>query len=123
MRTPTRWFWLAVGLVSCGPKQEAEDYLVEFTDLYCDVWLSCEDPAELAFDGIDGPEACVAEHGPRFDAKWSGCVLDQGDAKKCLAFLPATGCPEAGGDLDANLPPECETAWKKCIGGTPGETE
>jgi hypothetical protein len=110
------WLVVLIGVVSCG-KVEAEEYLVDFTEQYCDVWLACTDPAQLAFDGLDSPESCVATNGPRFADQWNGCVLDQKNADRCLAFLPGTDCPESGEDLDAAIPAECYGAWKKCIGG------
>jgi hypothetical protein len=115
-----RWM-VAVGLVAgCGGKREAEDYLVEFTDGYCAYYLECTDPAQLAFDGADSPEACVATNGPRFAEQWEGCALVQKNADRCLTFLQGSQCP-ADGDLDGGLPVECYTAWEKCIGGgTPG---
>lgn len=117
---------VACTLVACGGKREAEDYLVEYVDAYCAFALECADPAQLAFDGVASPEACVSQNGPALAAQWEGCVLDQQDADRCLTFLAGTDCPEEG-DIDDVIPVECFSAWKKCLGGAtptgPAETE
>jgi hypothetical protein len=104
--------WMA----GCGRKLDPEGYLVDFTDQYCAIELECTDPAQLAFEGSDSIDLCVATNGPRFAEQWGGCVLDRKNAVRCLSLLPDTQCPDEG-DLDSAIPAECFGAWQKCIGG------
>ncbi|MCA9492683.1 MAG: hypothetical protein KC621_22270 [Myxococcales bacterium] len=99
-------------LVGCG-KMKADDYVVEFTDTYCNLRLSCGDTAGLVFDGADTLESCQAVYGPDFAAQGAGCVLKSKLANQCLDELSALACPDDG-NVDAVLPAVCSTVWIKC---------
>jgi hypothetical protein len=107
---------LVFALVGCGEPLPPEQYLTDFTDAYCAVWVECADPAALAFDGRSVDD-CLAEHGPRFAAQWQGCLVDDDNASACLAFLEGSATCPTTGDVDDVLPLECLEAWEKCSGG------
>lgn len=106
--------WL---LSACGPSEG--DFVVEYTDAYCAWYLDCGDPAQLVFDGLDTIEECRALFGPDVAAQADTCKINRAAASRCLEAMDGLVCPtEEGAVLDDNLPAECTTTWKKCLGQT-----
>lgn len=108
-------------LVACG-KEKADDFVIEFTDTYCNLRLGCGNQAGLVFDGAVTLESCQAVYGPEFEAWGEGCALKSKPAKQCLDELATLTCPEDG-NVDEVLPAVCNTVWTKCEAVPEGATE
>jgi hypothetical protein len=104
----------------CGPHET--EFIPQYAASYCSYYVSCADPAVMAFDGVDTQEECLARYGPDIEAEGEGCKLARSEAKKCLRAMEALACPSDPAELDASLPPVCDYAWKKCL-AQPGEAD
>ena len=124
MRDVAGTMMILTALGGCGLHET--EFVPQYAALYCDYYLSCEDPAVLAFDGLDTQEECLAIHGPEIEAEGGACKLARSEAKKCLTAMEGLACPPEGTDLDGGIPPVCDYSWKKCIadpGDVNGETD
>jgi hypothetical protein len=109
---------IVASLGGCG--LDETEFIPQYAAAYCTYYVSCADPAVLAFDGIDTQEECLAVYGPEIEAAGDGCKLARSEANKCLKSMEGLACPADATDLDAGLPPVCEYSWKKCI-ADPGD--
>jgi len=104
------------GLAACGGVDQ-DEFVVLYTDHYCEAWLDCGVTATQQFDGTDSIEDCKALEASAVTGAWVGCKYKKGKAKQCLeSLLPAT-CPTSG-NLGDVFPPICEEVWVDCVGGS-----
>lgn len=113
MRGNAGTFTVLAVLGGCG--LEEDEFVPRYANLYCDYYMSCADPAQRVFDGLDTQEACLARYGPDVQRDGEGCKLVRSEARACLEAMERLTCPADPAELDAALPPPCGDSWKKCI--------
>ncbi len=89
-------------------------FVPDKTTAFCQVALSCTDPAVLAFDGMT-EASCQGTWGPVFQAEGDGCKYRRSAAKQCVSEieLQANTCPD--GETSASIPEICEAVWHTCV--------
>jgi hypothetical protein len=99
---------LAVGCYS------ESTFVPEKTDAFCAWLLRCEDPAVIAFDGMDLP-VCQGTFGPTFQEEGADCrKFKRGIAKQCVASLEAATCPPEGTSVEEAIPEVCAFVYERC---------
>jgi hypothetical protein len=108
----------ACALAGCGGKAETE-FVLQYTDLYCDAYLKCVDPVLQVFDGMPTQEECEGTYGPPMSAQSDVCKLEKKAARACLDGMATMKCPSDGEEIEDVLPAACASVWKKCEGPVP----
>ncbi len=111
MHLLTRGFALSV-LVACGVDDAR--FIPEYTDLYCQAFMECTDPAVLQFDGIASKDDCLAIVGPEVADEVGRCAYSRKHARRCLKAMEGMPCPGPDQSLDDVLPADCAEVSTAC---------
>jgi hypothetical protein len=104
------WAWL-LGVVGCGMPQS--EFIVSYTESFCEHKMTCADAAELTFEGILTQEDCVLQEEKGVSLWGLGCKFRASDAQNCLDDMALLTCPAAVGQL-SDPPLSCGTVFFAC---------